>query len=159
MSLKEYQAKRNFRRTSEPAGRSQKKSAAVKEPFFVIQKHDATRLHYDFRLEMDGVLKSWAVPKGFPAKRGDRRLAVEVEDHPIDYAQFEGTIPAGNYGAGTVLSSDERYTSIEFDNHGRKVFITDMVTLTKSDEPAPNKPAKAKRKKAAAPAAPPAEHD
>lgn len=106
MSLKQYQAKRNFRRTSEPAGRSSKKSAAVKEPFFVIQKHDAKRLHYDFRLEMDGVLKSWAVPKGFPNTRGDRRLAVEVEDHPIDYAQFEGTIPEGNYGAGTVMVWD-----------------------------------------------------
>jgi bifunctional non-homologous end joining protein LigD len=106
MGLKEYQAKRNFRRTSEPAGGSRKKSAAVKEPFFVVQKHDATRLHYDFRLEMEGVLKSWAVPKGFPTTRGDRRLAVEVEDHPIDYAQFEGTIPAGNYGAGTVMVWD-----------------------------------------------------
>jgi bifunctional non-homologous end joining protein LigD len=105
MSLKEYQAKRNFRRTSEPAGGAQKKPA-IKEPFFVVQKHDATRLHYDFRLEMEGVLKSWAVPKGFPTTRGDRRLAVEVEDHPISYAQFEGTIPEGNYGAGTVMVWD-----------------------------------------------------
>ncbi|HWD92381.1 MAG TPA: non-homologous end-joining DNA ligase [Verrucomicrobiae bacterium] len=105
MSLKEYQAKRNFRRTSEPAGAAHKKTA-LKEPFFVIQKHDATRLHYDFRLEMDGVLKSWAVPKGFPTTHGDRRLAVQVEDHPLDYAQFEGTIPAGNYGAGTVMVWD-----------------------------------------------------
>jgi bifunctional non-homologous end joining protein LigD len=106
MGLKEYQAKRNFRSTAEPAGGSRKKSAARKVPFFVVQKHDATRLHYDFRLEMDGVLKSWAVPKGFPTARGDRRLAVEVEDHPIDYAQFEGTIPEGNYGAGTVMVWD-----------------------------------------------------
>src|SRR5207248_5806468 len=104
MGLRQYQAKRNFRSTSEPAGRIKKSAAA--EPFFVIQKHDATRLHYDFRLEMDGVLKSWAVPKGFPTTRGDRRLAVEVEDHPIDYAQFEGTIPEGNYGAGTVMVWD-----------------------------------------------------
>ena len=106
MSLKRYQAKRNFRHTTEPAGRSRKKPAEPKAPFFVVQKHDATRLHYDFRLEMDGVLKSWAVPKGFPTTHGDRRLAVEVEDHPIDYAQFEGTIPEGNYGAGTVMVWD-----------------------------------------------------
>ena len=105
MSLREYQAKRNFRRTDEPSGGSRKKSAS-REAFFVVQKHDATRLHYDFRLEMEGVLKSWAVPKGFPTTHGDRRLAVEVEDHPIDYAQFEGTIPAGNYGAGTVMVWD-----------------------------------------------------
>lgn len=106
MSLKEYKAKRNFRRTAEPSGGSRRKPIAAKKPFFVVQKHDATRLHYDFRLEMDGVLKSWAVPKGFPATRGDRRLAVQVEDHPIDYAQFEGTIPEGNYGAGTVMVWD-----------------------------------------------------
>src|SRR6185312_7920042 len=105
MSLKEYQTKRNFRRTAEPSGRARKRPAA-KEPFFVVQKHDASRLHYDFRLEMQGVLKSWAVPKGFPTTHGDRRLAVQVEDHPIDYAQFEGTIPAGNYGAGTVMVWD-----------------------------------------------------
>jgi bifunctional non-homologous end joining protein LigD len=106
MSLKAYQAKRNFRRTAEPSGGSRKTLAHRKAPFFVVQKHDATRLHYDFRLEMEGVLKSWAVPKGFPTTHGDRRLAVEVEDHPIDYAQFEGTIPAGNYGAGTVMVWD-----------------------------------------------------
>jgi bifunctional non-homologous end joining protein LigD len=105
MSLKTYQAKRNFRQTAEPSGASRKK-VADHDDFFVVQKHDATRLHYDFRLEMDGVLKSWAVPKGFPTTHGDRRLAVEVEDHPIDYAQFEGTIPAGNYGAGTVMVWD-----------------------------------------------------
>ncbi len=106
MSLHEYKAKRNFRRTAEPSGRPLKKSADIKGPFFVVQKHDATRLHYDFRLEMDGVLKSWAVPKGFPTARSDRRLAVQVEDHPIDYSRFEGTIPEGNYGAGTVMVWD-----------------------------------------------------
>ena len=106
MGLKEYNAKRNFRQTAEPAGAARKRFAVAKGPFFVVQKHDATRLHYDFRLEMDGVLKSWAVPKGFPTAHGDRRLAVEVEDHPIDYARFEGTIPEGNYGAGTVMVWD-----------------------------------------------------
>src|SRR5215469_7922198 len=105
MSLRDYTAKRDFLRTTEPVGRSRRKSNVAK-PLFVIQKHEAKRLHYDFRLEMDGVLKSWAVPRGFPTKHGDRRLAVEVEDHPIDYAQFEGTIPEGNYGAGTVMVWD-----------------------------------------------------
>src|SRR5262245_34910625 len=105
MSLKEYKAKRNFRRTHEPSGGGARQKTA-EEHFFVVQKHDATRLHYDFRLAMEGVLKSWAVPKGFPAKKGDRRLAVQVEDHPMDYAHFEGTIPAGNYGAGTVMVWD-----------------------------------------------------
>lgn len=105
MGLKEYQAKRNFRQTSEPAGKA-KTSRGEPEHFFVVQKHAATRLHYDFRLAMEGVLKSWAVPKGFPTSKGDRRLAVQVEDHPMDYARFEGTIPPGNYGAGTVMVWD-----------------------------------------------------
>lgn len=104
-ALKEYRRKRDFSQTAEPPPRTPKKNAA-KELMFVIQKHDATRLHYDFRLEMEGVLKSWAVPKGLPAAKGDKRLAVHVEDHPMDYARFEGTIPEGNYGAGTVMVWD-----------------------------------------------------
>ncbi len=103
--LKEYKRKRNFRETAEPPPRVEKKHAE-KQLLFVIQKHDASRLHYDFRLEMEGVLKSWAVPKGPPTTKGEKRLAVQVEDHPFDYAKFEGTIPEGNYGAGTVMVWD-----------------------------------------------------
>lgn len=103
--LKVYRAKRNFHQTKEPAPRVAK-SSAKNQLRFVIQKHDATRLHYDFRLEMEGVLKSWAVPKGVPMRRGEKHLAIHVEDHPMDYANFEGTIPEGNYGAGTVMVWD-----------------------------------------------------
>ena len=106
MGLKEYKAKRDFRQTREPAGSDVRVSQGNGAARFVIQKHAATRLHYDFRLEMEGVLKSWAVPKGLPLQRNDRRLAIQVEDHPIDYGDFEGTIPPGNYGAGTVMLWD-----------------------------------------------------
>lgn len=103
MSLKAYSLKRDFERTGEPkAGRAKKTS----QHRFVIQKHAATRLHYDFRLEMNGTLKSWAVPKGVPFKKGEKRLAVQVEDHPVAYANFEGTIPKGQYGGGTVMVWD-----------------------------------------------------
>lgn len=107
MSLKAYQAKRNFKRTAEPAPEKAASKTHRTAPVFVIQQHDASHLHYDFRLAMDGVLKSWAVPKGFPLRRGERRLAMQVEDHPLEYAGFEGTIPEGNYGAGTVIVWDE----------------------------------------------------
>ncbi len=96
--LREYRRKRDASRTPEPfSGRRR-----GKEPIFVVQRHDATRLHYDFRLERNGALASWAVPKGVPLEPGTQHLAVHVEDHPLDYASFEGTIPKGNYGAGTV---------------------------------------------------------
>jgi bifunctional non-homologous end joining protein LigD len=107
MGLTEYKRKRNFSVTAEPSGaKKPRPKRVVGASRFVIQKHDASRLHYDFRLEMEGVLKSWAVPKGLPWKRGEKHLAVEVEDHPIDYEDFEGVIPVGNYGGGTVMVWD-----------------------------------------------------
>ncbi len=97
--LGNYKAKRDFKRTPEPKGRARKSTAAGR---FVVQEHDATRLHWDLRLERDGVLASWAVPNGIPQTPKENRLAVHVEDHPLDYIDFEGEIPEGNYGAGTV---------------------------------------------------------
>lgn len=98
--LEEYQKKRHFKRTPEPSPNDIKKDSY--KPIFVVQRHEARNLHYDFRLEMDGVLKSWAVPKEPPKETGIRRLAIETEDHPLAYAYFEGEIPVGEYGAGKV---------------------------------------------------------
>ncbi len=99
MSLREYRRKRDPKKTPEPFKGKEK---AGKQPIFVVQRHDARRLHYDFRLEIGGALASWAVPKGIPLEPGARALAVHVEDHPLEYATFEGEIPKGQYGAGTV---------------------------------------------------------
>ncbi|MEP7325360.1 MAG: DNA polymerase ligase N-terminal domain-containing protein [Gemmatimonadota bacterium] len=103
-SLAEYHRKRDFKETAEPRGG---KATSTPQLGFVVQKHAATRLHFDFRLELDGVMKSWAVPKGPSMDPADKRLAMEVEDHPIEYNSFEGTIPRGQYGGGTVMIWDQ----------------------------------------------------
>ncbi|MEA2020237.1 MAG: DNA polymerase ligase N-terminal domain-containing protein [Patescibacteria group bacterium] len=125
MSLEKYKEKRKFEKTSEPEGKGGKES----KHRFVVQKHDASNLHYDFRLELtenvssgDVVLKSWAVPKGVPEKKGIKRLAIETEDHPIDYLSFEGKIPKGEYGAGTV----ELWDGGKFELHNREKNLYDF---------------------------------
>ena len=105
MSLDEYAAKRRFEKTPEPPPSVRSSNPAAK-PYFCVQRHDATRLHYDFRLEIDGVLKSWAVPKGPSLDPAVKVFAAHVEDHPLEYGDFEGNIPAGNYGGGSVMLWD-----------------------------------------------------
>lgn len=118
MGLDEYWKKRDFEKTSEPRGESKTDEGNL----YVIQRHDASHLHYDLRLEMDGVLKSWAVPKTPPTEKGVKRLAVQTEDHPIEYANFEGTIPEGEYGAGSVEIWDEGEYILKKREEGKLVF-------------------------------------
>src|SRR5919205_861437 len=125
--LAEYERKRDRKQTPEPftSGRKQ-----AKAPIFVVQRHDARRLHYDFRLERDGALASWAVPKGVPLEPGQQHLAVHVEDHPLEYASFEGEIPKGQYGAGTVEIWDRgTYELVEEKRDGGLTVRLDGVRL------------------------------
>ncbi len=120
--LEEYEKKRHFEKTPEPSFSDLKESSD--KTIFVVQRHDARNLHYDFRLEIDGVLKSWAVPKQPPKKAGTKRLAIQTEDHPLAYANFEGEIPAGEYGAGKVEIWDRG--TFELQKHEEKEIV---VTL------------------------------
>ena len=128
MGLEIYREKRKFDKTSEPKGSVVKKSGDI----FVVQRHQARNLHYDFRLAMDGVLKSWAVPKGIPAKIGIKHLAVQVEDHPIGYAKFEGIIPHGEYGAGKVKIWDKGiYKDLQINKKNGKISSIEVNLLGK----------------------------
>jgi bifunctional non-homologous end joining protein LigD len=130
VSLREYEAKRDPKKTKEPFPTTGRRRSRGRDLIFVVQRHDARRLHYDFRLERNGALASWAVPKGIPLEPGERHLAVHVEDHPLDYAGFEGEIPKGEYGAGTVeiwdsgtyeLVEEKRDGGLTVRLHGKKL--------------------------------------
>lgn len=118
MSLATYRKKRHFGRTPEPKPTAKKGRKSI----FVVQRHDARRLHYDFRIEVGGTLKSWAIPKGLPTSPKVKRLAVQTEDHPLAYAKFEGEIPEGEYGAGVVKIWDRgKYYNLKTDKNGKEI--------------------------------------
>ncbi|MFJ6698101.1 DNA polymerase ligase N-terminal domain-containing protein [Streptomyces sp. NPDC091272] len=124
--LRTYRGKRHFDRTSEPSGERARKDGD--EPVFVVQIHDASTMHFDFRLEVDGVLKSWSVPKGPSTDPQDKRLALPTEDHPLDYQDFEGVIPQGEYGGGTVIVWDTgTYRPTSHDRRNRPVPFADAL--------------------------------
>ncbi len=119
--LETFKSKRNFRSSPEPGGDDLNLEWAEERPVFVIQKHDASNLHYDFRIEVDGVLKSWAVPKGPSTDPKDKRLAMPTEDHPLDYSDFEGVIPEDEYGGGTVMVWDRgSYSNLKEADEGEE---------------------------------------
>lgn len=121
---KNYYDKRNFSKTSEPKGKKSKGNP--ENPIFVIQKHDATNLHYDFRLEIDNTLKSWVVPKGPSTNTSVKRMAIPTEDHPLEYADFEGIIPEEEYGGGTVMIWDKgHFKNIKKDKYGKKFSLSE----------------------------------
>jgi DNA ligase D-like protein (predicted 3'-phosphoesterase) len=130
-SLSEYERKRDFSRTAEPSGKSRRKGkskARRRHPRFTIQKHAATSLHYDLRLEVDGVLASWAVPKGPSLDPADKRLAMRTEDHPLDYLSFEGVIPKGEYGGGPVIVWDRGvFENISETRQGKKMSLSEAI--------------------------------
>lgn len=126
MGLEEYHKLRDFSKSPEPKGGGKKSRGNI----FVVHEHDATRLHYDLRLEMGGVLKSWAVPKEPPEKEGIKRLAIQTEDHPLEYADFEGVIPEGMYGAGTVKIWDKGVFSLEKEQDDEILFELKGKKLT-----------------------------
>jgi DNA ligase D-like protein (predicted 3'-phosphoesterase) len=125
-SLAAYRRKRNLKRSGEPSGQGRRRTA--RRPRFVIQEHAASTDHFDFRLEVDGVLRSWAVPKGPSVDPREKRLAVATEDHPLEYANFEGVIPEGEYGAGRVLVWDRgTYANMSHDDEGRRQDIASAL--------------------------------
>jgi DNA ligase D-like protein (predicted 3'-phosphoesterase) len=129
VSAKEYEKKRDFDRTPEPRGDGRRKKKG-RWPLFVIQQHDATAMHFDFRLEAEGALKSWAVPKGPSLDPRDKRLAMPTEDHPLEYVDFEGVIPRDEYGAGPVIIWDRGvYENRSVDKRGRQIPVSEAVEL------------------------------
>ncbi len=123
-----YNKKRDFSKTPEPEGNNSRKSG--EEPVFVIQKHDATNLHYDFRLEIGGSLKSWSVPKGPSTDTRVKRMAIPTEDHPMAYGDFEGTIPKGQYGGGTVMVWDKgTFRNLKEDGNGNPISLKDSYEM------------------------------
>lgn len=127
-ALTRYDRRRDFTKTAEPRGDRGAPSAGGGDPVFVVQIHDARRMHFDFRLEADGVLKSWAVPKGPSPDPHDKRLAARTEDHPLEYRTFEGVIPHGEYGGGTVIVWDEgTYRDLTTDRAGRPVPLAEAL--------------------------------